>query len=97
MPLFAVIRSLGAVWNDSLPLEAQAEWRAHADFMDALHAEGFVVLGGPLAGTRDVLLIMRAESPDEIAARLEPDPWSSMDMLRISRIAPWQLRLGALG
>ena len=43
--LFAVIRSRGAAWNDSLPLEEQEDWRAHADFMNALHAEGFVAIG----------------------------------------------------
>jgi uncharacterized protein YciI len=94
--LFAVIRSLGAAWNDSAPLEEQVEWRPHADFMNALHDEGFVVLGGPLEGTRDVLPIIRANDADEIAARLEDDPWSRMDLLRISRIAPWTLRLGSV-
>jgi hypothetical protein len=41
--LFAVIRSRGAAWNDSLPPEGQEDWRPNADFMNALHAEGFVV------------------------------------------------------
>jgi hypothetical protein len=53
--LFAVIRSCGAAWNDALPLEQQADWRPHADFMNALLEEGFVELGGPLEGTRDDL------------------------------------------
>jgi len=95
--LFAVIRSRGAAWNDALPLEGQDGWRSHADFMNALHAEGFVVVGGPLEGTTDVLLIFRARTVEEIAARLEPDPWSRMDLLRITRVAPWDLRLGSLG
>src|ERR1017187_6337452 len=75
--LFAVIRSRGAAWNDSLPLEEQEDWRPHADFMNALHAEGFVVIGGPLEGTRDALLIFRASDADEIASRLEDQhrPW----------------------
>jgi uncharacterized protein YciI len=94
--LFAVIRSRGAAWNDSLPLEEQVEWRPHAGFMNDLRDGGFVVLGGPLEGTRDVLLIIRASDADEIAVRLEEDPWSRMDLLRITRIAPWTLRLGSL-
>ena len=94
--LFAVIRSLGAAWDDALPIEGQPEWRGHADFMNALHAEGVVAIGGPLEGSRDVLLIFRASDPDEIASRLEADPWSRIDLLRITRIAPWSLRLGAL-
>ena len=94
--LFAVIRSRGAAWNDSLPLEGQEDWRPHADFMNALHAEGFVAIGGPLEGTRDVLLIVRASDADEIASRLADDPWSGKDLLRTARIAPWTLRLGSL-
>ncbi len=64
--------------------------------MNALQAEGFVVLGGPLDGSADVLLIMRANSPEEIIERLAADPWTKQDLLRISRISPWTLRLGAL-
>ena len=94
--LFAVIRSRGAAWNDSLPLEGQEDWRPHADFMNALHAEGFVAIGGPLEGTRDVLLIVRASDTDEIASRLADDPWSGKDLLRTARKAPWTLRLGSL-
>jgi hypothetical protein len=94
--LFAVVRSRGAAWNDALPMEQQEAWQPHADFMDALLDDGFVVIGGPLEGTRDVLLIIRARDADEIASRLENDPWSPLDLLRITRIAPWTLRLGSL-
>jgi len=94
--LFAVVRSRGAAWNDSLPLEGQEGWQPHADFMNALHDEGFVAICGPLEGTRDVLLIIRANDADEIAFRLESDPWSGMDLLRTTRITPWTLRLGSL-
>ena len=94
--LFAVIRSRGGAWNDALPLDRQVDWRPHADFMNTLHDDGFVAIGGPLEGTRDVLLIVRAKDADEIASRFESDPWSRMDLLRIARIAPWTLRLGSL-
>ena len=95
-PLFAVIRSRGAAWNDALSLDQQMDWRPHADFMNALHDNGFVAIGGPLEGTGDVLLIVRAKDAAEIASRFENDPWSRMDLLRITRIAPWTLRLGSL-
>ncbi len=51
-------------------MEGQVDWRAHADFMNGLAAEGFVLLGGPFRGTRDVLLIVRAENRQEVEARL---------------------------
>lgn len=58
--LFAVMRSRGPAWNHSLPLDEQADWPRHADFMNALHAEGFVLLGAPLEGTSDVLLLAKS-------------------------------------
>jgi len=96
MPLFMVIRTRGPAWRDTLSLEGQAEWAGHAVFMNALASEGLVILGGPLEGTTDVLLIVRANSAEEIRSRLAEDPWTRSDLLRITRIAPWTLRLGSL-
>jgi uncharacterized protein YciI len=94
--LFAVTRSRGPAWKAERPLEEQDDWPAHAVFMNALHREGFVVLGGPLEGTPDVLLIARARDADEIRARLADDSWTRNGLLRLERIVPWALRLGAL-
>jgi len=96
MKLFVVIRARGDAWQPALPLEAQQDWNGHASFMNALEKDGFVILGGPLDGTPEVLLVVRASTPDEIVARLQDDPWTSLDLLRISRITPWTLRLGSL-
>ncbi len=95
MPLFAVVNSRGPAYQRGRPMEQQDAWRAHADFMDALHAEGFVLLGGPLQEP-DVLVIIRANSAQEIRDRFNADPWHRMDLLRIKSISPWTLRLGAL-
>ena len=95
-PLFAVIRTRGPAWQESRPLDGQADWASHASFMNALAKEGFVILGGPLEGTADVLLVVRAATPDEVRSRLAEDPWAGKDLLRITRIAPWTLRLGSL-
>ncbi len=94
--LFAVIRSQGAAWQESQPLESQADWDAHAAFMNTLEKEGLVILGGPLEGTPDFLLIVRATAPDEIAGRLAADPWTESGLLRLSHVTPWTLRLGSL-
>ena len=95
MPLFAVIRNRGPAYRPGEPMEVQEAWRPHADFMNALVADGFVLLGGPLAEP-DVLLIVRAESEEAIRARLAPDPWHQMGLLAIKSISPWTLRLGRL-
>jgi uncharacterized protein YciI len=96
MPLFAVIRTRGAAWLSDHELEGQPQWREHADFMNGLAAEGIVVLGGPLEGTPDVLLVMRADSAEAISHRLNDDPWTHLELLRIRSITAWTLRLGVL-
>ncbi len=95
--IFAVTRTRGQDYDSSRPLEEQLEWRIHAEFMDALYAEGFVLLAGPLEGTQNVLLIVRAGNADEINARLAEDSWTRNGLLRTTEIAPWTLRLGSLG
>ncbi len=94
--LFAVLNTRGPTWDHTKPMEAHADWRAHADFMNALLAEGVIVLGGPLEGTRDVLLIVRAASEAEVERRLAPDVWMLNGFLQRRWIAPWTLRLGHL-
>jgi uncharacterized protein YciI len=88
---FVVLRSRGPAWDDSRPLEA------HAAFMDALFEQGFAALVGPLEGTRDALLILRASSTSEVIERLASDPWSTNGLLVTKQISPWQIRLGTLG
>ena len=95
--LFAVTRSRGPRWDHSRPMEQQADWDSHAAFMDRLTADGFVLLGGPLEGTMDVLLIVRANDEEQIRVVLSADPWSGTDLLTPVRVVPWTLRLGALG
>lgn len=90
-------RTQGPAFNPSLSLEEQPDWKVHATFMNALHAEGFVLLGGPLEGTPDVLLIIRAKDVGEIQTRLSSDPWTRKDLLRIKQIVPWKVRLGSVG
>ena len=94
--VFAVVRRRGPAWDDSRSLEEQRNWDLHARFMDALAAERFVLLGGPLEGTAKVLLIIRAEDEAEIRRRLAEDPWTQSDQLRIADLRPWTLRLGQL-
>ncbi|HEV1285156.1 MAG TPA: hypothetical protein VNU44_07595 [Bryobacteraceae bacterium] len=94
--LFAVILQRGPAYRPEKPLEAQQEWEAHRTFMNALVGDGFVVLGGPLEGTSEVLLIFRAASTEEIMKRWSEDPWVILDLLQMSRIIPWDLRLGKI-
>src|SRR5580704_16933920 len=96
MKLFVVIRTHGDAWQPSQPLEGQEDWAGHAGLMDAFVAEGFMVLGGPLEGTPETLLIVRAQTQQEAVDKLATDPWVSRGLLRLVRISPWNLRLGSL-
>jgi hypothetical protein len=64
--------------------------------MDALFEERFAALVGPLEGTRDALLILRASSAVEVNERLALDPWTASRHLVTKQVSPWQLRLGSL-
>ena len=86
----------GPNFDAAQPLERQADWRAHADFMNGLAADGFVALGGPLDGTDEVLLIVRAADEAAVRRRLGEDCWAQQGLLRIARVVPWNLRLGTL-
>lgn len=93
---FAVLRTRGAKWDETRAMEAQNDWPAHASFMNALAAERFVRVGGPLGGTPDVLLVIEAEDPREITDRLSADPWTQSGHLIVKACWPWDIRLGSL-
>jgi uncharacterized protein YciI len=99
MPYFAVIRDRGAAWDWSRPMRRQAEWEAHAQFMDALTAAGFIVAGGPLGGEDDarrVLHIVAASDEAAVESKMGEDPWTAMGLLETVSIEPWTVLLGSV-
>jgi uncharacterized protein YciI len=92
MAYFVVLRRTGPQWDPSLPMEEQSDWPAHAAFMDGLVASGFVVLGGPLADERRVVLAIEADSEDTVRATLGCDPWSGTHLV-VDAVEPWTIRL----
>ncbi len=93
---YAVTRERGEKWDARLSMRQQPKWDEHAAFMDALADEGFIILGGPLGdGEKIFLLIIDAESEQEIHARLAYDPWTPLGLLRTTRVERWEILLGA--
>jgi uncharacterized protein YciI len=90
MSYFIVIRETGSSWDAAKPLREQAAWDEHADFINAAAADGLLLVGGALGAGGSFLLILNAESESEIRRRLDDDPWTQMDMLRIASIEPWE-------
>jgi uncharacterized protein YciI len=96
---FTVIREAGPAWTDGNGIAAQPALAEHAAFMNALADEGFVLFGGPLAGTEHerlrALLIVSAGNQAEIHRRLANDPWTRADRLVIASIESWKIMTGA--
>jgi hypothetical protein len=90
--LFLVSERRGGPWDWSKGLREQELFDEHAEFMDRLVDEGFVVLGGPL-DERDVLLVVESETETTVPARFVPDPWINNGMLTITAIRPWTILL----
>jgi uncharacterized protein YciI len=88
-----VLRRSGPEYDHSLPLEEQSGWPEHADFMDALVDEGFILLGGPLEGDVDVLHIVEAPSKEAVHARLAEDNWTQDGKLETVSVEAWTVLL----
>jgi uncharacterized protein YciI len=93
LELYAVRRKRGGPWDWTRDLREQAGWDEHAHFMDELVESGFIILGGPLEGDREVLHIVAAPSEEAIHERLAQDPWSANGMLRTVRVERWTILL----
>jgi uncharacterized protein YciI len=80
-------------WDFSRGLREQDGWDEHAAFMDRLVEDGFIVLGGPLEGDRDIMHVIEAESKGAIRARLAKDNWARNGMLAVTSIEEWTVLL----
>jgi uncharacterized protein YciI len=89
---FVVLRRRGATWDPARPLEGQSGWNEHAEFMDGLVRDGFLVLGGPLADEHRVVLAVEAESEADVRATLARDPWSETHLV-VDSVDGWTIRL----
>jgi len=95
---FAVVRQAGPGWTAG-GIYDQPAVDEHAAFMNALADEGFILFGGPLAGSEQgrvrVLLIVDAQSEAEIHRRLADDPWVDTEQLVTAGIDSWNALVGA--
>ena len=89
---FVVERRSGPEWDASQPLEGQSGWVEHAEFMDGLVDDGFIVLGGPLADEHRVILVIEAASEDAVRRVLGRDPWNETHLV-VESVDAWTIRL----
>jgi uncharacterized protein YciI len=69
----------------------QPYWDEHAQFIDALVAQGFIMMGGPLVDLGGSMLIVRAEDVDEVKQTMKDDPWYVHGILKLDSIRRWEI------
>jgi uncharacterized protein YciI len=94
---FRVRQAKGPAWDHAVGRRDQAGWDAHAEFVDTLAEEGWVVVGGPLGegDGEDALLVVDADDEEDVRRRLAADPWAET-MLVITAVEPWSIWVGDL-
>ena len=97
MANFALVLVHGPGWEPSRGIREQRRWTEHAEFMDGLVADGFILLGGPLGEGQQTLHLVEAADEDEVRLRLAEDPWARDRLLEVGSIQPWALWLDFRG
>jgi uncharacterized protein YciI len=97
MAFFVVINEQGPGWDQKQVMREQKGWTDHAKYMDALEAEHFVVLGGPLKYSKHrAMLVVNASNEQALRRKLAEDPWMITGVLKTIEIYPWEILLGKL-
>lgn len=92
MPKFAVTLERCGGYDFSRDMREQVDWDAHAQFMDQLAEEGFILLGGPLADGVRTFHVVDAPTEEGVRRRLAEDPWAGR-LLRVADIQRWEILL----
>ena len=98
MPFYVVINEAGPSWDPKRPMREQKGWDEHATFMDALEADHFVVLGGPLKNPHKhkAMIVVSASNEQVLRDRLAKDPWMRSGVLQSAETYRWEILLGKI-
>ncbi len=88
--VFVVLSSAGPGRDRNKRTRQQPFWDEHAAFIDAL-TDGFIMLGGPFEADGGAMLIVRAESEEDVRSKLQPDPWYIHGILALQSIRQWEI------
>ena len=92
---FIIISSAGVNRDLSKGTREQPFWDEHAQFINKLIEEGFILMGGPLVDEGGALLIVNAENENEVKSKIENDPWYAHSVLKLESIRRWQIFIDA--
>ena len=88
---FVVISSAGPNRDVSKGTREQPFWDEHAEFIDRLVAEGFILMGGPLVDEGGSILIVNAKDENEVREKLKNDPWARHGILKLDNVKRLQI------
>lgn len=88
---FLVISSAGSNRDLSKGTREQLFWDEHAEFIDKLVDEGFILMGGSLIDEGGSLLIVCSEDENEVQEKIKYDPWFEKGILKLESIKRWQI------
>lgn len=71
----------------------------HRAFLRGLHEAGTLLLSGPFAddGPAGALLIAQGDSPEQVAAAFDDDPFRRVGAITERTVRPWTVVIGSLG
>ena len=92
---FVILWAPGPAWVAGKIVREQPYWAEHATFMDRLFEDGMVVQGGPFADASGSLVIVEAESEQEVAEVFASDPFVVQGIFALSSRKQWLLFLDA--
>jgi uncharacterized protein YciI len=90
---FVVLSVHGPNWDKSRGVREQDYWDAHAAFIDGLYDKGWIRLGGPFPEDAGSMLVVEAESADEVRQTMAGDPWGQQGILLLDQVRRWEIFL----
>jgi uncharacterized protein len=96
---FVTISSAGPDRDPAKDTREQPFWDEHAEFIDQLVDEGFILMGGPLVDEggmpHGALLVVNAEDENEVREKLKNDPWFEKGILKLESVKRWEIFIDA--
>ena len=92
MTMFYLVTSIAGPNRDlTKDSREQPYWDQHAEFIDKLVDEGFIVMGGPIADEGGALIIVKGDNEAEVRQRIADDPWTTHGILQLVSVQRWEI------
>ena len=90
-----VVFRAGPTWKSGPP-EEQADWDAHADWVDDLIARGIFVMGGPLSDNSGSVNLLEGVTAADAEGLVEGDPFVRNGVFELEWVRAWTVYVDEL-